>query len=317
MNAEPNGIPPYLDQFGREVWDNPWGQYRPNPRHGGTTKPAVRSATGLPVIPKATAEQEPAPAPKPTTEAAPEPTPAQAVQPYTSAIDDLLPATHRVAGGRITADDERLRSTIQYAKAYAKKCKAFGIEIPEEMRERLEHHTAQRRGRVHRRVRRGVAVATAVGGSFVGITAAQAMWSAHGSGSASAKATSLQNLTFANATASGTALLPGGPSGDLTIKVTNPNHFALKITHITQNGPVTNDKTGAGCTNDTGTPGNVTPGNSKVSVADHAVTGVTVAANASAASVAVPGVVSMAADSNNSCQGATFTVPVTITVQQQ
>ena len=58
VTAEVDGIPPFLDQFGREVWDNPWGQYRPNPRNGAAAPPAVRSATGLPLIPHATAEPE-------------------------------------------------------------------------------------------------------------------------------------------------------------------------------------------------------------------------------------------------------------------
>jgi hypothetical protein len=81
MNGQASGIPPFIDQFGREVWDNPWGQYRPNPRLAGETQPVLRSATGLPVVPSIpTAEPEPAP-PHPPQPAAPPVTPA--------------PATHR------------------------------------------------------------------------------------------------------------------------------------------------------------------------------------------------------------------------------
>src|SRR4051794_6191049 len=32
-------IPPYLDQFGKPCWNNPFGRYRPNPALNGGTQP--------------------------------------------------------------------------------------------------------------------------------------------------------------------------------------------------------------------------------------------------------------------------------------
>jgi hypothetical protein len=317
VDPQNSGIPPFIDQFGREVWENPWGQYRPNPRLTTTTKPTPRSATGLPVIPKPTAEHEPAPAP--TDESAPEATPTPAA-PAVGPPVELAPATHQVTDdGRIEADDERIRSTIQYAKGYAKACEALGIEIPDEMRARLKSHTAKRRGRVHKRVRRTVAVATAVGGGFVGINAAAAYMTSHGSGTGSGTGHTgtLQAVTIAATGTITSQLFPGG-TADLHLHITNPNSDPVKVTAVTQNGPVTNDKTGAGCTNDAGTWPSITLGNSGVSVsASQPPAPITITAvNGASQSVDLAAGASMTAASNNGCQGATFTIPVSVTVQQ-
>lgn len=121
--------------------------------------------------------------------------------------------------------------------------------------------------------------------------------------------------------------------GDLVLNVTNPQSFPVKITSVTQNGPVSVDSAHitAGCTSDTqGTADSTggfyvaTAGNNGVwisttqptssSYTAFPVTGVTVAANASNVSITIPNAVSMSNGSVNACQGATFTMPVSLAI---
>jgi hypothetical protein len=184
-----------------------------------------------------------------------------------------------------------------------------------------------------------------VGGSALAVLAgggiAWASWTNTASGNSAAGAGTL-TLTVNSAGSTFTnKLFPGSAAGtasgateggDLVLNVTNPQNFAVKITAVTQNGPVTQSG-GSGspaCSSDTaGTGNNIsTLGDSGVWISGTAPivgnpttyttltlgTAVSVAANASNASVTLLNVVSMASSSANGCQGATFTMPVTLQI---
>lgn len=121
--------------------------------------------------------------------------------------------------------------------------------------------------------------------------------SSAGSGYSKAKVAS--SLTLSDATASTTAQLYPGGTGDIWIKVTNPNPFAVTVTSVTGAGTITSDK-GAACDAATG----VTFTNT---------TGLTQAVGAGATvTFSLAGKVAMSNASDNSCQGAVFTVPITL-----
>jgi hypothetical protein len=132
-----------------------------------------------------------------------------------------------------------------------------------------------------------------------------AQWTTNGSGSAYAKAGTAQTLSTVDVSASTSATLYPGVSGDVLIKLDNPNPYTVTVTAITGNGTIAADGGHSGCTT----------------------TGVTFA-NQSSLSLVVPaksggvdgvlqttltGAASMSNASLNACQGATFTIPVTLT----
>jgi hypothetical protein len=118
-------------------------------------------------------------------------------------------------------------------------------------------------------------------------------------GSGYSKAKVALNLTLSDASASTTAQLYPGGSGDLYIKVTNPNPFAVTISSVTGAGPITSDK-GAACDAATG-------------VSFTNATGLSQAVGAGATvTFSLAGKVAMSNTSDNTCQGAIFTVPITL-----
>jgi hypothetical protein len=125
-------------------------------------------------------------------------------------------------------------------------------------------------------------------------------WSLGGTGNGSAKASTASNITLADASAFTTADLYPGATGNLKLRATNPNSFPVRITAVSGNGTITSDK-GAACDASTG----VTFSNQ---------TGLTLdLAAGQTATLTVANAVSMSNSSDNSCQGATFTVPVSVT----
>jgi hypothetical protein len=100
-----------------------------------------------------------------------------------------------------------------------------------------------------------------------------------------------------------TKLLPAA-SGDLIIQVQNPNVFSVTIFAVAQSGSVSA----------VGTPG-CTGTNSGVTVPTRS--GLTITVPAGQTSVlAVPNGASMSATSASACQGASFDIPVTISVER-
>jgi hypothetical protein len=119
-------------------------------------------------------------------------------------------------------------------------------------------------------------------------------------GNGYAKAVTAQNLTLGDASASTTAQLYPGGTGDLWVKVTNPNAFPVTVTAVNGAGAITSDK-GAACNASTGVTYTNTSGLSQSVGVGATVT------------FSLAGKVAMSNASDNSCQGAIFTVPVTLT----
>ncbi len=124
-------------------------------------------------------------------------------------------------------------------------------------------------------------------------------WTVGGSGDGYAKAVTAQNLTMNVVAAATGDLYPGG-TGNVRYSVTNPNGFPFTITAVTANGAVTSDN--ATCTTGpTGVSFTNATGLSQLVGAN-----ATVVFNLSTAAA-------MTSASVNACQGATFTLPVTLT----
>jgi len=138
---------------------------------------------------------------------------------------------------------------------------------------------------------------------LVGLSAgtAHAYFAATGSGTGSASTATMQTVTVAATAGSPTTpLLPGG-AGDVALKVTNPNSFAVTLVSVTGSGTITADGGHAGCT---------TTG---VTFTDQ--TGLTINIPASGTTqVDLPSAAAMSTASSAGCQSATFSIPVTIVV---
>jgi hypothetical protein len=125
-------------------------------------------------------------------------------------------------------------------------------------------------------------------------------WSVSSSaGSGYSKAKVALSLTLSDASASTTAQLYPGGTGDIWIKVTNSNPFAVTVTSVTGAGTITSDK-GAACDAATGVTFTNTSGLTQAVGAGATVT------------FSLAGKIAMSNASDNSCQGAVFTVPITL-----
>ena len=126
-----------------------------------------------------------------------------------------------------------------------------------------------------------------------------------GSGSGTASVTNLSAVTITSSTATpSTALLPG-TSADATFRITNPNSVSLTIVSVVANGSLS--ATGAvGCTGV----------NSAVTFSDQSGLSILVPANATNYAIDLPSAVAMGSSSSNSCQGATFDIPVLVSVHR-
>jgi hypothetical protein len=142
----------------------------------------------------------------------------------------------------------------------------------------------------------GVAMSILVVG-VVGLV--YAAWITSGSGSGYAKATSAQALTTADVSATTTASLYPGADGNVLVRINNPNSFPVRVTSVTGSGAITASG-GLGTCTTTG-----------VTFTDQ--TGQTIDIPASGATTAtLTGAAHMSNASENGCQGATFTIPVTL-----
>jgi hypothetical protein len=140
-----------------------------------------------------------------------------------------------------------------------------------------------------------VAAATLAGGIAV------AAWSTDGAGPGEARALSAQVLTVTAAT--GIAdLYPGFADGDVHFSVANANPYAVRLTAMTP-GTVTSSIPGCAASNVT---------------VDAVASGLSlvVPAGGSFGPTTIPDVVSMAAGAPDACQGAVFTVELTLTGAQ-
>ena len=147
-----------------------------------------------------------------------------------------------------------------------------------------------------RRTRKIVVLAVGAIGALAA-SAAFAAWTVGGGGTGTATATTSQNLTTSAATTTA-ALYPGITGSNLYLTVNNANPFPVTITSVNANGAATADA---------GHPTCVTTG---VTYTTTAVSKVVPASGST--SFTVPSV-AMSNASDNGCQGATFTIPVTFT----
>ena len=125
-----------------------------------------------------------------------------------------------------------------------------------------------------------------------------AAWTATGSGSGSAKATTAQALSTVDVSATTTPQLYPGGTGDVKITIHNPNPYPVQVTNINGNGAITSDK-GAACDASTGVTYTDQSGTFDVPASGDA-------------SFTLAGAVAMSNASDNSCQGAVFTIPVSL-----
>lgn len=153
-------------------------------------------------------------------------------------------------------------------------------------------------------VNRTVRVSVAVGAALVlGVGVAHAYWSSGGSatGTATSGTMTISAAALAGESAQ-TALYPGG-SADAIVKIANPNNYTVHVVGISATGTA-------------------------VAANNCAPTGITFTAptNFSAAQFTLPanqstvldltGAVAMDTTSASACQGQTFSLPVTVTVQK-
>ncbi len=144
--------------------------------------------------------------------------------------------------------------------------------------------------------RKTTIVALLVGTTFAaGI--AFAAWTATGSGSGYAKAKTAQALTTVDVSATTTATLYPGGNGPLHLEITNPNDYPVRVTDVNGNGAIT--ASNGGCN-----AASVTFTNQSGLTLD-------VAAGAST-EFTLDGAVHMDGTANDSCQGAVFTIPVSL-----
>jgi hypothetical protein len=148
-----------------------------------------------------------------------------------------------------------------------------------------------------------VRVGATVSGALIGLSmlggTAYAYWKAGGTGSGTAAAGVVQPLTTSAATVSSGLLYPGA-TGDVRLTVVNPNPFPVTVTSVVGTTAITSDK-GAACDAATG-----------VTFTDATSVSLAVAASGSA-TFTLAGTVAMDNSSDDSCQGATFTIPVALT----
>lgn len=146
-----------------------------------------------------------------------------------------------------------------------------------------------------RRLARRSTVLAVLLGLLVAAGIAFAAWTATGTGSGYAKARTAQPLTTVDVSASVSATLYPGATGDVLLRINNPNPYPVVVTDVTGNGAIT--ASNGGC--------NV----ASVSFTDQTGLSLNVPAS-SAQTFTLSGAVQMSAAANDNCQGATFTIPV-------
>jgi hypothetical protein len=126
-----------------------------------------------------------------------------------------------------------------------------------------------------------------------------------GSGSGTAQVGTMQTVTV-SALVGGdvptSRLYPGGPTADVILRVNNPNAFTVQVFSVAANGSITADGGHASCTTTgvTFTP----PVNPSITLP------------VGSSVVHLSGAASMSTASVSGCQGATFSIPVTLTVHK-
>jgi hypothetical protein len=137
------------------------------------------------------------------------------------------------------------------------------------------------------------------------VGAVYAAWTVNGTGDAYAKAKGAPTaLTTVNVSATTPATLYPGATGDVLIRIKNDNDYQVRVTTITGNGAITPDAGHSSC-------------NAAASVTFDNQTGKTidVPGGGGETEVTLSGAAHMSNAANDACQGATFTVPVSLSGQ--
>jgi hypothetical protein len=153
-----------------------------------------------------------------------------------------------------------------------------------------------------RKLGRKTTIVIALTGSMLTASIALAAWVATGTGTGAAKAGTAVSLTVANGTAAGD-LYPGFTDGDLYFEVTNPNPYDVEVTAVEYAGGAITGAGGIGTCTTTG----VTMDAGSIAI------GPTTVAAGATVPFTVADVINMDNTSDNGCQDATFTIPVTVT----
>lgn len=151
-----------------------------------------------------------------------------------------------------------------------------------------------------RRLPRRLSVTAVVFAGLMAAGIAFAAWTATGTGSGYAKATTAQVLTTVDASATAAATLYPGATGDVELEISNPNPYPVRVTSVTGNGAITASAPGCNA--------------GSVGFTDQDPVTLDVPASGSA-SFTLSGAVTMDGTANDDCQGAVFTIPVSLSGQ--
>jgi hypothetical protein len=155
---------------------------------------------------------------------------------------------------------------------------------------------------ISRRLAAKTAAATVTLCLATGVGGAYAYWATVGAGSGAATNGTMATVTVEALVAGDTAqntLVPGG-TADVAVRALNPNSYPVQVYAIRSNGAATVDGNHSACTGVTFTSP-AAPLNPVV----------TIPANSSVA-ITLPGAATMSLNSPSVCQGATFSLPVTL-----
>jgi hypothetical protein len=140
-------------------------------------------------------------------------------------------------------------------------------------------------------------IGTAVGGAF-------AYWNGHGPGSSSGATGTMATpsvVAFTGGDAPSNSLLPGS-SSDVILRISNTNSYAVMLTAISINGSITGSG-GIGTCTTTGVTTNFP-------------TSPAIAVPAGSTLIHLSGAALMSTSSQSGCQGATFSIPVSLTFKK-
>jgi hypothetical protein len=140
----------------------------------------------------------------------------------------------------------------------------------------------------------GLCVLTGAGGAY-------AYWATVGAGSGSATNGTMATVTVDALVAPQTTLVPGG-TADVAVRASNPNDYAVQVYAISGNGAATADA---------GHPACLTTGVTFVAPASPLAPAISIPAQSSVL-ITLPGAAAMSTASSSGCQGATFSLPVTL-----
>lgn len=153
--------------------------------------------------------------------------------------------------------------------------------------------------RIRRRTILGLTLVALAAAAGVAVAA----WSTSTSGNAYSKASTASPLVLSDASASTSGDLYPGGSGDLKLKVANPNSFPVRITAVALTAAGTITSNVAACNT----------GGTGVTLTNQSGLTLDLAANAAATVFTLSGAVHMSNSSDTNCQGAIFTLPVDVT----